>query len=196
MKILKYVLFGIGGILLLLVVISFFLSSKPHVERSAIINAPVNVVFAQVNTLKNWSRWDPWMAKDPNAVNTFEGPEAGVGAVHKWESSVKEVGSGTMTITGSLPNEAIDIKLDFEGHGSATGGFKFMSEGASQVNTTWSFDSDAGMNPVKRLMGAMMDKFVGADFEKGLANLKALCENMPKEKIEPIEPLVPDSIAK
>ena len=30
-----------------------------------------------------------------------------------------------------------------------------------------------------RIMGACMDKMIGPDFEKGLANLKALCESNP-----------------
>jgi hypothetical protein len=33
-----------------------------------------------------------------------------------------------------------------------------------------------GVNPVGRWMGLMMDRWVGADYERGLANLKALVE--------------------
>jgi hypothetical protein len=179
MKILKYLLFGLGGIILLLVIISLFLSSKPHFERSITINAPADSVFKQVNSLKNWSKWDPWMAKDPNAVSTYEGPEAGIGSIHRWDSKVKEVGTGSMTITGSVPNQAVDILLDFGKNGTATGGFKFKPEG-NGVNVTWGFDMDAGMNPMKRIMGAMMDKMIGPEFDKGLANLKTVSESAPK----------------
>lgn len=190
MKIVKYILFGLGGIILLLVIVSFFLSSKSHVERSMTINAPVDVVFGQVNNLKSWLKWDPWMAMDPAIVSTYEGPESGIGAIHKWESKV--VGSGAMTVTGVVPNESVDIKLDFKDHGSATGGFKFKSEGTA-TTATWTLDMDAGMNPIARIMGTMMDKMIGPDFEKGLTSLKGLCESMPK--IEPV-PAVQDSTAK
>ena len=33
-----------------------------------------------------------------------------------------------------------------------------------------------GMNPMGRWMGLMMDGMVGADYDQGLANLKALVE--------------------
>ena len=44
-------------------------------------------------------------------------------------------------------------------------------------NFPWDFKGDMGMNPAGRLMGRMMDKFLGPDYEKGLDNLKKSCEN-------------------
>ena len=41
---------------------------------------------------------------------------------------------------------------------------------------TWSNDGDLGNNPLMRWMGLAMDKMVGADFDAGLANLKALAK--------------------
>jgi len=179
MKILKYLVIGLVSLVVLVFIVSMFFSSKIHAERSVTINAPVDVVFAQVNTLKNWPKWDPWMSKDPNAENTYEGPESGVGSIHKWKSKVREVGSGAMTLTSSVPNESLDFKLEFEGRGSSMAGFKFKADGPNTM-VTWSLDMDAGMNPIMRIMGSMMDKMIGPDFEKGLNNLKELCEKMPK----------------
>jgi len=40
----------------------------------------------------------------------------------------------------------------------------------------WGFATDMGMNPIARWMGLMMDRWVGADYQKGLARLKDLVE--------------------
>src|SRR5262249_24408188 len=48
-----------------------------NLERSAVLSAPPSEVFAQVNELKRWQAWSPWAKLDPNAKNTYEGPEAG-----------------------------------------------------------------------------------------------------------------------
>ena len=34
-----------------------------------------------------------------------------------------------------------------------------------------------GLNPIGRLMGLMMDRWIGGDYEKGLAALKQVCES-------------------
>ena len=41
---------------------------------------------------------------------------------------------------------------------------------------TWGLEADMGNAPVGRYMGLMMDRWVGGDFEAGLARLKALVE--------------------
>ena len=37
-------------------------------------------------------------------------------------------------------------------------------------------EADRGQNPVRKLMGKLIDKWLGSDFEKGLSNLKKLSE--------------------
>src|SRR6476646_1368419 len=54
------------------------------VQRSATINAPPAVVFAQVNDFHNWEGWSPWAKLDPAAKNSFEGPPAGAGSIFRW----------------------------------------------------------------------------------------------------------------
>jgi len=40
----------------------------------------------------------------------------------------------------------------------------------------WNFRTDLGMNPIARWMGLGMEGWVGGDYEKGLATLKAQIE--------------------
>ena len=79
MKTLKKIGIGLLAFILVLVIVSFFLPSKSHVERSIVINANDSVIFGKVNNLKNFVTWIPWTKKDLNAKMEFFGPEQGVG---------------------------------------------------------------------------------------------------------------------
>lgn len=178
MKILKL----IGIVILVLVVLFFgiamFLPSEVHVERSLVIPASSEVVFDQINDLRNWKNWSPWHQMDPDMKITYEGFLKGEGASYQWESP--KVGNGTLTITESLPHRYIGTEMDFMEEGTATAYHRFEPvEGGTQV--TWAFETDMGTNPVDKYIGLMMDSMIGADFEKGLNNLKTYVQNQPSQ---------------
>ncbi len=188
---LKKVLLVIGGIIVLVCLISLVLPSKVHVERSIVINAPSAKIFPEVNSLQKWSPWDPWQKMDPNIQNTFSGPEAGVGAKNEWKS--EKVGNGSQILTESVANEKIASALNFGEGRDATGSFNFTAEGEG-TKVVWGMDMETGLNPIGKYMGLMMDGMVGKEFEKGLADLKALVESMPEEA--PVAEAAPaDSLA-
>lgn len=147
-----------------------------RVTRTAAINAPVEKLFTLVNTQKQWNLWSPWAKLDPNATFTFEGPEAGVGAVSKWSGNW-EVGEGMSTITESRPNEFVKFRLDFlkPMKSTSTTEFLFKQENG-QTNVTWTMYGKN--NFVAKAIGLIMncEKMVGQQFDQGLANLKLEAE--------------------
>jgi len=171
MKILKRIIIGLAVLFALLMAIGLLLPSAYKVERSVTIQAPVELVFDQVNDLRKNEAWSPW--KDPTMVVKYSEPSAGKGASSSWTS--KDMGNGTQTIEESVPNSTIDIHLDFGGMGTAKAKWLFSQEGEA-VKVTQQMYGDQGMNPVKRYMNLMMDKMVGPYFEKGLASLKQVSE--------------------
>ncbi len=195
---LKKVLLGIGGLIVLLVVVAYLLPSKVHVERTTVINAPAAKVFSELNNLQKWSVWDPWQKKDPNIKNTYTGPESGVGSANAWISNHEEVGSGSLVITESVPNELIKSDMAFgepgEEYGNATAIFNLTAEGEN-TKVVWGMDMDLGMNPIARYFGLMMDGSIGKDFEQGLTNLKAHVESLPDEAPVATEVAPADSLA-
>ncbi len=83
-----------------------------HVTRQTAIAAPPAVVFPHVNDdFHQWQAWSPWVEKDPNARNTYDGPPAGKGAIFR--SGNRNVGEGSMTITESRPSDLVRIDLQF-----------------------------------------------------------------------------------
>jgi Polyketide cyclase / dehydrase and lipid transport len=166
-------------VLILAIVAVVVVQIQPNqfrIERSTTIRASAADVFAQVNDLHKWEAWSPWAKRDPAMKQTYEGPESGVGAISSWSGN-KEVGEGRMTITQSQPSELVRIKLEFLKPYKATNvsEFKIQPQG-DQSMVTWSMsgENDFMMKAVHLVMN--MDKMVGADFEKGLANLKSLAE--------------------
>ena len=177
MKIIKRILITLVVIVLLIVAIGFLLPGKVRVERSLVIKAPVEIIHAQINNLKNWEKWSPWQKMDPAMKTIYSGSDAGAGASSKWESTNKNVGSGSMTITSSS-DDSICTAMDLMENGTAIGKFVFV-KADSGTKVTWSMQSDMGMNPIGRIFGLFMDKMVGPDFEKGLAGIKELAESIP-----------------
>lgn len=175
MKILKGILLGLAILLALLVLVGVLLPSSAHVQRTTTIAAPPSAVFAVVNSFKRFNEWSPWYELDPAARYVYSGPEQGVGARFEWTSEKPEVGSGSQEIIASEPDKRVRNKLDFGSQGTAEAEFSIVPvDVGSEV--TWSLDAQFGLNLLQRYFGLLFDKWVGADYEKGLVRLKGLVE--------------------
>ena len=106
---------------------------------------------------------------------TYSGPPSGVGSMYEWEGNSK-VGKGRMEIL-SVDAAKTSIKLDFlkpfESHNTAD--FLLAPQGAS---TRVSWIMVGPLKFISKLMSVFttMDKMIGGDFERGLANMKAAAE--------------------
>ncbi len=147
-----------------------------RVERSATMNAPPVVVFNQVNDFHKWDAWSPWAKLDPNMKTTHEGAPSGTGAVYSWVGN-SDVGEGKMTINDSKPGELVKIKLEFIKPFAASSDtvFTFKPQG-NQTAVTWTMDGENNFVGKAMCLFMNMDKMVGGDFEKGLAQMKAVAE--------------------
>lgn len=157
-----------------------FVATRPadfRITRFATIAAPSSAVFAQVNELRKWEAWSPWAKLDPSMKQTFEGPAAGVGAVSTW-SGDKKVGAGRMTILESNPDDLVRIKLEFFRPFKATNmaEFTFKPQG-EQTLVTWTMTGEKNFMAKAFHLLVNMDKLVGGDFEKGLAQMKSIAES-------------------
>jgi hypothetical protein len=151
------------------------------VSRSTTIAAPPETVRAHVNDFRAWRQWSPWEELDPNLSRSYTGAEHGVGAHYAWRGN-RKAGAGSMEITASTP-DSLSIELVFLKPWRATNQvvFLFAPEGpdGSATRVTWTMSG--AHTGVGRLFALFMnfDKFIGRDFEKGLAKLKELSERGP-----------------
>jgi polyketide cyclase/dehydrase/lipid transport protein len=172
----KGVLIGLAGAVAAFAAVAAMQPADFRIERSAKMAAPASAAFAQVNDYHNWEAWSPWARLDPDAQNTFEGPASGIGATFRWSGNDK-VGAGRQTIVESKPDQLIRIQLDFEKPFKDTclAEFSFRPEGDETV-VTWSMSGKRNFIAKAISLVIDCDKMVGPDFEKGLANLKAIVE--------------------
>jgi hypothetical protein len=178
---LKKILIALALLIVALVAVVAFQPAEFRITRAARIAAAPEVVFPLFNDFRKWNDWSPWAKVDPNAKYTFEGPDAGVGAKFAWAGN-NEVGEGVMTITESKPSERVAMKLEFFKPFAATSTTEFtLQPDGGGTAVTWSMSGRN--NFIAKAVGMFMDcdKMVGGDFEKGLANLKAVVETPEKK---------------
>ncbi len=175
MRFLKKLTIFLLALIALLIVIGFVLPQNQHVERFTNIDATPEEIYPYLNNPHSFNQWSPWAKIDPDMKIVYTGPESGSGSGMSWSSEHPNVGNGSWVITNIVEGESVDMKMDFGEQGGATSSFRLNPEG-STTQLIWSFDTDAGMNPLMRWFGLMMDKWVGSEYEKGLADLKSLIE--------------------
>lgn len=179
----KILLYGLVAIVLIIAIFCVVVAMQPAhytVERSATINAPAPVVFAQVNDFHKWEAWSPWEKLDPNMKRAYAGAPAGNGAVYSWVGN-KDVGEGRMIIVDSNPGSSIKIRLEFIKPFAAVShtDFTFAPLGNS-TNVKWTMSGDNNFIAKAFTMFMDMDKMIGTDFEKGLAQMKTVAEAAAK----------------
>lgn len=175
MKVLKYLLGGIAVIFILVFTVSLFLSKTYYLERSIEIDAPAETIFPLVGDLKNWSEWSPWYEMDPDMRVTYGASTTGVGGNYSWNG--EKAGTGSMEIVEYQPYNQVSFQLKFAGWEDSPSVSALVLTPTGQGQTvTWSFSGEFKGNPIQRYFGLMFGKLVGGEYEKGLANLKALAE--------------------
>ncbi|SDE58942.1 SRPBCC family protein [Rhodococcus tukisamuensis] len=146
------------------------------VERSADIAADPATLHALIDDFHHWTAWSPWEGLDPDMTRTYTGPDSGVGASYAWQGN-KKAGSGSMTVTESVPGRKVKLDLTFLKPFKAENVTTFLLE-PTETGTTVRWQMTGRKNWFFRLFGFAfsMDKMVGKDFEKGLAQLAAVAE--------------------
>jgi hypothetical protein len=171
------------GLAVIIVVFLAIVSMQPShfkVQRSIVINAPTKTIFPHINDFKKMNVWSPWLKYDPNCKIKYEGPAQGVGTSYSWVSE-KHLGEGKMTILEVIPNEKIMTRLEFFKPYPGVNAVDFILKGdGKQTTVTWLMSGKCNfMNKAFGLFMSM-DKMVGGEFEKGLAELKGIVEKTAK----------------
>ena len=171
MKLLKRIVLIVLLLPVVLLIVSLFLPSKYHVERSVVIKAPTATIFPWINNPSRWPEWTAWTTeKDPTLTYAYSGPVEGAGAASEWTS--QKMGSGSMKFTSADPQKGIRFDLSFDGGKFQSKGALLLDPVGDSTKVTWSNDGELGGNPIFRYLGLFMDKMVGRDYEEGLEKLR------------------------
>jgi len=175
----RKILIALTVLCVVLLVACVVISLQPGtfaVQRSTTMAAPPSKVFAQVNDLQAWDAWSPWKELDPNRKSALSTPSAGKGATFTWSGNDK-IGEGTLTILESKPYEVVDVEQAFVRPfaGKARMTFTFASAGEGS-EVTWKMEGTNDFIGKAVCMFVDMDAMLGKDFDRGLANIKAVVE--------------------
>ncbi len=174
-------MFTMVVLVLVFVILGFllFATTRPNtfrIERTAIINAPAEKIFPQINDFHNWAAWSPFEKLDPEMKKSFSGSTPGKGAVYEWEGNSK-AGQGRMEILESVSPSRIALRLSFLKPFKAENNTDFLFEKKGSITSvTWAMYGASSFLWKVMTIFVNMDEKVGKDFAEGLANLKKLLE--------------------
>ena len=182
----RNILLGLILLIALFFAVGLVLPDTVRVQRSVKIQAPQSQVFALVNGFRQFDKWSPWAALDPQMKVQISGPPFGVGAHYTWQGNDK-VGSGAQEITASTPYSQMKNRLSFAGFDQpSVASFDVDAEGPV-THVIWGVQIKLGGNPIAHYFGLLMDRQIGPDYERGLARLKALAESGPKTDLSALD---------
>lgn len=147
-----------------------------ELSRSERIEAPPERVWTLIENFKNWQDWSPWEGLDPELNREYSGPETGVGSNYHWNGN-RKVGEGNMKIAAAQPPNRLEVELTFIKPWKAENITTLeLTDRDGGTDVTWKMSGEQSFG--QRLMGKIfnMEKLVGRDFEKGLAQLKHTAE--------------------
>ncbi len=162
-------------IVAIILVLAFIVPTAFEHKAEIVINKTKNEVFEYLKSLKNQNNWSVWNKTDPNMKQEFTGTDATVGFISYWEG--KKAGKGAQEIKKIIDGERIDVELRFEKPFKTTNKVYFatttVEENKTKVEWVMYGNSKRPFNLIFPLMVGSLLK----DFNKGLANLKAILEN-------------------
>ena len=170
---------------LIVTILVIYAALKPstfRIVREVKISAPPEVIFMNINNSKNFDVWNPWSKLDPQMKKGFEGPDSGVGSITTWDGN-SQVGAGKSTVTESVPNSLVRMRLDYMKPFQSTSNAEFTlkPEGTETV-VSWSISGESPFINRFVCIFMNMDKMIGGIFDKGLADLKHISEAAAGQK--------------
>ena len=163
----------IVGVLAIIAIILLAIPMEIVVEKSTIIEAPRSSVYENVSKFENFQKWSPWADLDPTQKVTITGNDGEVGAQLNWKSTSDEVGVGSQRIT-SISNDRIDLELEFTAPWQSKSEVYYtFTDKETGVEVLWGYKGEGNL-----MMKTMISGMLGETYEKGLASLKTLSENV------------------
>lgn len=180
MKILK-VLGVIVLIVIILGIIAYLAFPKDiNIERTASINAPAEVVFAQIVSFENQNKWSPWADMDSTMTYEIEGEDGTLNAIYRWAGDPDKTGKGEMSFTNIEENKRVDNHLKFfEPWENEADASLILNPGDDGTEVTWTFNTTIPFpgNVFMALQGGASE--MNESFDHGLELLKEICEKEP-----------------
>lgn len=131
------ILFVVG-----LAVLPLFLPKSMYVEEEFVFDAPIEKVYNHFNDLQKFTKFNTTTVADSTVVLNFSNPSYGEEAHYSWQSEIKEVGDGSVSIIETRTNEFIIYEVSYGDSEGNVSEVIFQRMNDEQTRVVWSFDSD------------------------------------------------------
>jgi uncharacterized membrane protein len=146
------------------------------------VNAPISEVYDKVRNLKNYPSWSPFRLTDPEQKYSLSNVDGQVGARFHWVG-VKEVSEGYQEIVGLEENKAVKIKCNITVPYEAKPEFNYFfteKDNKTFVKQEFKVEMPFPANVIAHFTD--LRKEMKLTNEKGLSQLKKVCENNLAQK--------------
>lgn len=175
MNILLTILLVIVALIALLLIIALLSRKAYHVQRSLVINAPVQTVYNYIKQLKNQDYYNKWVMTDPNMKKEFTGTDGNVGFIYAWNGN-KKAGEGAQEIMALTEEQLVKTEVRFVRPfpGVATAVMTTEAQAGNQTKISWTNSSNIKF-PMNSMIG-LIEKMLAKDMDESLNNLKTILE--------------------
>ena len=169
MRILKLVFFSIIIIFGVVTIISLFIPSEIRVAKLISIQTVPVKLWAEIDDLKQWSRWNPFFSDTVNQKIEYLDTSNGRVTAMKVDNTV-------ITWKEMKTNEHI-AEMQNDGHQLLVTGWKILPyTNPDSLIVQWYTDFHLRWYPWEKFSSLLFEKIHGSRMQQGLENLKALLE--------------------
>jgi hypothetical protein len=164
---------------ILFVVVGVFLPDRRSVQHSVETSHPLRQAFDTLNSFKRFAEWNPLRQHDPRVAYTLSGPVEGVGAQIDYVSALPEIGKGSWHLTESELDSHVRHTVYNDKYGQNKNYLMTFRQKGKIVELDWKYSVDYGWSLPGRYAGLYVDRTVGDDMKRALANIANLLASMP-----------------
>lgn len=149
-------------------------------EKSIVVRASADQVFAYLENPTEWQRWSAWnKAYDPTMIQLFGGPMRGSGARITWNGD--KIGRKFMVFTNSLSPSQLVYEVTHDEQEHKTQGSFELKETKQGTLVHWKEQTMLHDSPIDLIKGAWKQYKSDTEMEQGLLGLKTLVQQNSKK---------------
>ena len=156
-------------LVLVLVLVACMLPDRHLVERQRVIARSPEQLWPLLAQPRQWVRWSPWHARDPQMQLGYSLPESGQGAQWSWVSDSQ--GRGWMRFDHVQAPNRLGYVVTFDALGSVASGEFRLEPVAGGTRVIWALESTVGSNVLLRWFSLLAHYRLGRDLDSGLERL-------------------------
>lgn len=166
------------GIIALLLVMATFMRKEHYVQRSIIINAPVQKVFDYIKLLRNQDEFNKHAMAGPDRKKEFKGTDGTVGFIYAWSGN-KDAGEGEKEIKQVVEGKKVEMEIRFVKPMAVSASITLETEPLPDNQTKVYWTNTGLLKFPINIFIPMMEKNVAKDMDSSLSKLKSILEKQP-----------------